>query len=308
VKVRRPVALVAGLSALVALHAAAWADSSAEAARNLGEAVVVYETASRLGRVFVVDQGRLRFLRFGRPDATDQTVVDRENDRLIPMPYLRAAVFAALLAPSPRDALLVGLGGGAFARALLRQFPVVHVDAVEIDPAVVRIARIYFGVVEGERLRVHVADAADFFVRLDETRARGAWDVILLDAYDGPDIPTHLATAAFFERVSRRLSASGAALANVTASSHAAEDAIVRRFAHAFRDCIALHTPEDDNVVLVGAHRPLPDRARLVRLATSSRSGDLPFAAEPIARTARPCVEKRTGEEPVPETERKEQP
>ena len=231
---------------------------------DLGEPVVAVEVDSAFGRIFVVDDGRLRHLRFARPDAIDQSVIDREDGRYIAMPHLRAAMLATILVASPRRALVVGLGGGGFVLALRQRFPALRIDAVEIDPVVVRVACSHFGVGD-ERLRIYVDDAATFIAR----HAGGTYDVMLLDAYDGPDIPAHLTTRSFYRRAARQLSPSGIALANVSGTTDRIERGIAKRFARAFTgSCFEMQVPEDDNHVLVAANWPLPPPSDLSRLAS----------------------------------------
>jgi spermidine synthase len=250
----------------------------------------VHEIDSHRGRIYVVDEGPLRHLRFGRADATDQTLIDRGDRRRIPMPYLRAAAFATVLLNAPRRALIIGLGGGGFVHALRARFPALPIDAVEIDPAVVLAACSYFGLGEDGRLHIHVADGLAFLNGLEASEATTEYDVILLDAYDGPEIPLHLTTRAFYRRIARRLSKDGIALANVSASAAATERAIARRFSRAFGErCIELQEPRNDNLLLVGACRPLPDRSQMQCLARALGPTALPFPPALIARTARHC-------------------
>lgn len=60
--------------------------------------------------------------------------------------------------------LVIGLGGGALVSYLANKFPKAEVDVVEIDPAIVRVAREQFEFADGpeRRVRVVVADGVDF--------------------------------------------------------------------------------------------------------------------------------------------------
>jgi len=248
-----------------AMIASAQAEPEPSYDGNFCEPVIIAEADSLFGRIFVVDEGRLRHLRFARPDAVDQSVIDREDGHHIAMPHLRAAMLATIFVAAPRRALVVGLGGGGFVLALRHRFPALRIDAVEIDPVVVRVACSHFGVGD-ERLHIYVDDAATFM----ERHERGTYDVILLDAYDGPDIPAHLTTRSFYRQAARQLSPLGVALANVSATTDRIERGIAKRFARAFAgSCFELQVPEDENHVLVAAHWLLPAPANLPRLAHS---------------------------------------
>src|SRR5262245_32167633 len=69
--------------------------------------------------------------------------------------------------PLERVAIL-GNVGGTTARALGVYYPNADVDGVELDPAVSRVGRRYFGMGENPRLTVHDADARPFLRSTDE--------------------------------------------------------------------------------------------------------------------------------------------
>src|SRR5438270_12029159 len=56
----------------------------------------------------------------------------------------------------PRDALILGLGGATLAHLLARRFPGIRLTGVELDPAVIRLARGAFGL---NTLAVDVVEA-----------------------------------------------------------------------------------------------------------------------------------------------------
>jgi spermidine synthase len=108
-----------------------------------------------------------------------------EPERL-EMPYLRAMLAGLPFVPHPRRCLLLGLGGGSLAGFILRQCPDALVDAVEYRPAMVEVARDYFGLPESPRLRIHLADAHDYLRRLQRHAGLrdGGYDLILVDLFD----------------------------------------------------------------------------------------------------------------------------
>ena len=66
---------------------------------------------------------------------------------------------------------ILGNAGGTTARALGRFYPDAHVDGVELDPAVSRAGREWFGMDDNPKLKVHDADARPFLRRLDPEEA-----------------------------------------------------------------------------------------------------------------------------------------
>jgi spermidine synthase len=162
---------------------------------------------------------------------------------------------AKLFFDDPGSALVLGLGGGSIARSWAADGW--DVDAVEIDPAIVKIAREFFGLEEGD-CRVHLEDARRFLKRSERR-----WDVIVVDVYGSSSIPFHLATREAFREMTERLEAGGVLAMNViTVGWH---DPIVAQLAASLPEelehVLALPTaePPDEagNVVLVASARPL---------------------------------------------------
>jgi spermidine synthase len=184
-----------------------------------------------------------------------------------------------------RSALVVGLGGGTFPMLMRRTHPDMRIDVVELDPLVRKVAGLYFGLVEDAKLRLHIADGADFMRRTGKQ-----WDLVLLDAYGAGGIPAALATDEFFADVARRVSPGGIAIANIADSNDETERATIARFTKAFPACVLLHTPRSDNVIAV-AGSSLP-RDLGGALQALDREARLPFLVAPMAGLYRPCAER----------------
>lgn len=173
-----------------------------------GEEVVHHEQTEHYG-IWVVERGGLRYLRFER-DGVDQSAVKPGDPGWLEFTYTRATMAAFGVVPEARRVLVVGLGGGTIPMFLRQAEPEMEIDVVEIDPAVVRVAREHLEFAPDARVRVHVADGRRF---IEESEAR--WDVIVLDAYGADAIPRHLATREFLEAVKARLAPGGVAVANL---------------------------------------------------------------------------------------------
>src|SRR5918996_45863 len=113
--------------------------------------------------------------------------------------------------PLERVAIL-GNAAGTTARALGVYYPEAEIDGVELDPAVSRVGRRYFGLGDNPRLTVHDADARPFLRRTDER-----YDLIVVDAYHQPYVPFYLATREFFRLARERLRPDGMVALNVAA-------------------------------------------------------------------------------------------
>ncbi len=115
----------------------------------------------------------------------------------------------ALCNPGAEDVLIIGFAGGTVARQYLA-LTNASIVGVEIDPLVVKIGREFFGVEDGDRLEVVVADGRTYL-----TLTNRSFDIILMDAFNPPTIPFHLATREFFELVQAHLNPGGMFAANV---------------------------------------------------------------------------------------------
>jgi spermidine synthase len=108
--------------------------------------------------------------------------------------------------------LTLGGGGCLFPAYLERRYPASRHEVVEIDPEVVRVARVYFDVTENERLRIITADARNFTDQA--VRDNREYDLVFLDAFNSFSIPFHLTTAEFMEDVAHLISPRGLVVVN----------------------------------------------------------------------------------------------
>jgi spermidine synthase len=241
---------------------------------------LVHTEPGMFGPILVIDEGETRTLRFGSLDGDDQSIVSLADPGSVPMDYIRYAAIGLAYADRVDRVLMVGLGGGTFTGMLRRLRPDLFIDVVEIDPAVVRVAKTYFGVREDPRYVIHLADGAAWM-----KEARQTYDLILVDAYGKDGVPEQLATAAFFHSVRARLSKTGVLVVNLSVSTE--EERRLRRAIHSVfdrTDCLA--TPGGENILVLS--RPdgrLPAPAALVeRSRRIGRELSLPFDLVPIAR------------------------
>ena len=117
---------------------------------------------------------------------------------------------AAIAHPAPEKALVIGGGDGGSAEELLKYPTIKSVTLVEIDLAVIDIARKYFGAVHrgafsDSRLAIKVEDGLAYVRSTTET-----FDLIVLDLTDpgGPSEPLY--TADFYRACAARLNPTGA--------------------------------------------------------------------------------------------------
>jgi len=185
--------------------------------------------------------------------------------------------------PLERVAIL-GNAGGTTARALGVYYPDADIDGVELDPAVSRVGRRYFGMGENPRLTVHDADARPFLRSTDER-----YDLIVVDAYRQPYVPFYLATREFFRLVRDHLRPGGVVALNVAAVP---DD---KRLVDAVGGTLAADFPQvlqwpalRFNTIVLGLTEPLA--ADALRRRLGSGPADLASLRELLAREARPMT------------------
>ncbi len=176
---------------------------------------IIHEQKSMYRNIVVAQGGSVRCMSFGKRHGR-QTCVDLAAPERLVLLYTQGLLAALFVEPRPRRVLVIGLGGGAIPMALRAIDPAVHVDAVEVDPAVAEVARRFFGLREDPHLRVHVEDGR-VFVR-QQLRERAVYDLVVIDAFERTWAPEHLQTVEFFRQVEQLLAPGGVLAANTYAS------------------------------------------------------------------------------------------
>jgi spermidine synthase len=131
------------------------------------------------------------------------------------LPYSQLMVSSLALVPEVKRALVLGHGGGSFAKWLARYWPELVLDVVEFDPVVVRMAEDYFSYRPPSRHHVYVRDARAYLNRTTET-----YDLIWVDAFARHLVPFHLTTQEFFSDLRKRLTPEGVVVVNLAASGN----------------------------------------------------------------------------------------
>jgi len=205
----RKLALLAALFAVVSLLSLA--------ARGVLAAEPLYTEKSPYRDIIVYQEDGQRCMRFGRYAASRQTCISMLDRNVMVFDYAKMMMASLYLNPNPQRVLVIGLGGGTLPMALRRVLPDAQIDVIEIDPAVVRVAKRFFDFKEDARMRAYAEDGRVFVKR---ARSRGVkYDLVMLDAFDHEYIPEHLLTREFFLEVRSLLTERGVLAANTFSSS-----------------------------------------------------------------------------------------
>jgi spermidine synthase len=138
---------------------------------------LIWHSCDVQGEVHIYARDRLRLLTLG--NEVEQSCIDLDHPARLVHAYTQAMLLGVLLVPAPKSALLLGLGGGALAQALLACDGGLTLQAVECRTAVVEGAHRHLALPRTDRLRIHVGDAKAFV-----HGAGQRYDLIFLDLYE----------------------------------------------------------------------------------------------------------------------------
>jgi spermidine synthase len=225
------------------------ADEVLHRERSLYRNIIIYE-----------DEG-LRCMAFGRNVSARQSCVLLSDRGQLVFNYARMMMAALYLNPKPKRVLILGLGGGTLVTAFQTLLPEAAIDAAEIDPAVVRMAREYFDLDPAPYTRIYAEDGRVFVKRMQ--RRGVGYDLIVLDAFDHEYIPEHMLTREFLLEVKSLLGEHGVLAAN-TFSVSKLYDHESATYYSVFGDFYGL---KQNNRVILLRLGGLPDKAEIARNA-----------------------------------------
>jgi spermidine synthase len=219
----------------------------------VAEGAVRHRSQSAHNQITVEDKGGYRMLRFNGSMETRLLIA---NPLLGHFEYTDYFQMPLLWNPKPKRVLVMGLGGGSTQRAFQHYFPTVHVDTVELDPTVAKVAKEWFGVKENKTHKIHISDGRGYLRRNKERK----YDAIMMDAYSsntyGSFIPYHLATKEFFQLAAEDLTVNGVLAYNVIGTYNEWRADIVGSMYRTMKTVFphVYHFPAADsrNIVLLG--------------------------------------------------------
>ena len=226
---------------------------------------VIHTEKSAFENIVVYEQAGERCMKFGSVEAPGrQSCYAIDAPQRLIFDYTRMMFGALYLKPDPARIMIIGLGGGSMPTALHTVLPRTVIDTVEIDPAVVSVAKKYFNFKPDDTLRVHVADGRKFVQQALKEGRR--YDIVMLDAFDEDYIPPHLLTREFLQEVKSVLAPGGVVAANTFTASRVYDDESTT-YADVFGPFYNLRA---NNRIILAGPSPLPSvdalRANAARL------------------------------------------
>ena len=164
--------------------------------------------ATRPGTPFVLDTGKVLTLHFD-PHAVQSAMSRGAPDELI-VGYTRTMMAFLLFHPAPEHVAMIGLGGGSLAKYIHKHLPAARFTAVEINPDVLALRKVFAVPDDSSRFRVVCLDGAKYVAAPHPLH-----DVLIVDGFDVTGQPPALASQAFYDACCARLTTRGVMVVNL---------------------------------------------------------------------------------------------
>lgn len=171
---------------------------------------VLFEAETPYSSLVVTEKDNFRTMYID--GAVHSSMNVKEPNKLV-LAYTKSFHLANLINPKIDQALFIGGGGFSGPKSFFYNYEQMKIDVSEIDPVVIDIAKKYFFVPDNKRLTVINEDS-----RVHLTKTENQYDVIILDAYKGYNIPFHLMTEEFYQLLDEKLSSNGIVISNFIGS------------------------------------------------------------------------------------------
>jgi len=238
-------------------------------------AKTIHSERSLYRNILVEENNGLRCLKFNvKSSKTQQSCMLITEPQHLVFNYTKMLFSSLLINPEPERILIIGLGGGTMSNALLQMFPSAVITNVEIDPAVIKVARHYFSFIESERVTAVAQDGRIFVKRALLQNQRYDW--IILDAFNGDYIPEHLMTEEFLQETKKLLSDKGVLAANTFSVSelYNYESATYKAV---FGDFFNVRHNNNSNRIILASVKALPQPSVIKERARALTAKLLPF-------------------------------
>lgn len=241
---------------------------------------ILFDGESDFGRYQIVEQvyhERLSRVLFSG-DALPQSGVALDDGPELLFNYNQRFLEIAL-SVMPKSILVIGGGAFTLPKALLERFGKATIDVVEIDPLLPELAHTYFDLPSSPKLNVIVADGRTF---VDGCKKK--YDLIILDAFSGHEIPQSLMSLNAAAQYKHLLALSGIIAMNFIASYQhgriSLADRLIATFRAKFAD-VELYPADPhesphskQNYVLVAAKKRMPSLHYLQSASVQLHDGD----------------------------------
>jgi spermidine synthase len=172
-----------------------------------------------------------------------QSAMRLDDPYALALDYTRCMMTFLLFHPEPREALMIGLGGGSLAKFFFKRFRKTRVRVVELDSRVVTAARAHFELPPNDaRLSVEIGDGA-------EALSPECCDLLMVDAFHDEQQVPKLASAGFYDAAFLALAEPGAMVVNFMDDDPKLDETLQRLEAAFGGAVLAMPALYDPNIV-----------------------------------------------------------
>ena len=256
------------------------------------QAEVIYNKRSLYRNITVTDEdGKICMMFASRGYYTSmQSCQYKDDPDKLVFDYAQLSFAGLLVNPQPERILVVGLGGGSIPRTFRELYPEAKIDVVEIDEAVVDVAKRFFDYQPGEHTNVIVKDARVYVKQAGMFGRK--YDYIVLDAFNGDYIPEHLMTKEWLEECKKILTDDGVLVANTFSVSRLYHNESVT-YESVFGWIMNVKQNSGNRIILTGNIKPVTRDELMKRAADMNAERFEPYGFTPewLAENARDEVD-----------------
>ena len=193
-----------------------------------------------------------------------QSAMRLDDPFALALDYTRCMMAFLLFLPEPREALMIGLGGGSLPKFFHKYLRKTAVRVVELDPRIVAAARTQFALPPDDaRLAVQIGDGADAL-------SPECCDLLVVDAYQDEAHVAKFVSAEFYDAAFLALAGQGALVINFM-DDDPKFDLYLQRLESSFGGAVlALRALYDPNIIAI-ALKGLPGRIEWQKLQSRAQ-------------------------------------
>lgn len=198
---------------------------------NKYNGVVIHQTHDEEGIIEVVESEGIRALHFGSEARQSSIIIDDPNQ--LHTLYARAMMGLLIFDDSPKNVLMIGLGGGTLTKYLLHEFTDCKIKVIEYRDSVLKVARSYFNLPFDSRLKIGIGCGGHYVHQRSNTHEE-EHDIIMIDAYSDAGMAPEVSSPAFFYHCKTLLKKEGLLAINLWITNEALFQEVMHNMAHVF--------------------------------------------------------------------------
>ena len=220
---------------------------------------IIFKSKHPDGDILIVERDGARYLYLG--SNAIQSAMDLQQPNRLTLTYTQRMMAFLLFTQAPQQCLLLGLGGGALAKALYSTFPKSRLDAVELREDIISVAHSHFFLPCNERINIILDDAYNFTQQKTRQGIK-KYDTILVDAYDQNGLAPCVKQENFYNHCHLLLKQHGVLAINMWATSSHQLRQHIKELKRIFQTRpLCLPVPEKGNIIVFVTHNPQQEKS-----------------------------------------------